>query len=73
MKRQVKVVAGHARRHRALLDEEWAQTDWTRPQAEEVLRRIDGVLACCPKRKNRRTNGSSASAPWPTLTRSQSV
>lgn len=45
MKQQVKVVAGHARRHRALLDKEWAQTDWTRPQAEAVLRRMDGVLA----------------------------
>ncbi len=45
MKQQVKVVAGHARRHRARLAQEWAQTDWTRPQAEQVLRRMDGVLA----------------------------
>jgi hypothetical protein len=49
MKQQVKVVAGHARRHRALLDQEWAQTDWTRPQAEQVLRRMDGVLALLPQ------------------------
>ncbi len=49
MKQQVKVVAGHARRHRALLDQEWARTDWTRPQAEQVLRRIDGVLALLPQ------------------------
>lgn len=49
MKQQVKVVAGHARRHRALLDKEWAQTDWTRPQAEAVLRRMDGVLALLPR------------------------
>jgi len=49
MKQQVKVVAGHARRHRELLDREWAQTDWTRPQAEQVLRRIDGVLALLPQ------------------------
>jgi hypothetical protein len=49
MKQQVKVVAGHARRHRALLDQEWARTDWTRPQAEHVLRRIDGVLALLPQ------------------------
>jgi len=48
MKQQVKVVAGHARRHRALLDQEWGQTDWTRPQAQQVLRRIDGVLALLP-------------------------
>jgi IS5 family transposase len=45
MKRQVKVVAAHARRHRQLLDQEWEKTDWTRPQAQQVLRRIDGVLA----------------------------
>ena len=49
MKQQVKVVAGHARRHRALLDQEWAQTDWTRPQAEQVLRRMDDVLALLPQ------------------------
>ena len=49
MKQQIKVVAGHARRHRALLDQEWARTDWTRPQAEQVLRRIDGVLALLPR------------------------
>lgn len=49
MKQQVKVVAGHARRHRALLDQAWAQTDWTRPQAEQVLRRLDGVLALLPQ------------------------
>lgn len=49
MKQQVKVVAGHARRHRALLDREWNQTDWTRPQAAQVLRRMDGVLALLPQ------------------------
>jgi hypothetical protein len=49
MKRQVKLVAGHAQRHRQLLDHHWAQTDWTRPQAEQVLRRIDGVLALLPQ------------------------
>jgi hypothetical protein len=49
MKQQVKVVAGHARRHRELLDQEWAQTDWTRPQAEQVLRRMDSVLALLPQ------------------------
>lgn len=49
MKQQVKAVAGHARRHRELLDQEWAKTDWTRPQAEQVLRRMDGVLALLPQ------------------------
>jgi hypothetical protein len=49
MKQQIKVVAGHARRHRELLDQAWEQTDWTRPQAQQVLRRIDGVLALLPR------------------------
>jgi hypothetical protein len=42
-------VAGHARRYRKLLDENWDQTDWTRPQAEQVLRRIDQVLKQLPQ------------------------
>jgi Transposase DDE domain len=49
MKQQVKIVRNHARRHRELLDKNWQETDWTRPQAEQVLRRIDGVLAVLPK------------------------
>jgi hypothetical protein len=49
MKRQVKGVAAHARRHRQWLGKEWAATDWTRPQTEQVLRRIDGVLALLPQ------------------------
>ena len=49
MKQQIKVVTGHARRHRELLDREWNQTDWTRPQAEQVLRRMDNVLALLPQ------------------------
>jgi len=49
MKRQVQVVAAHARRHRQLLDQEWKQTDWTRSQAEQVLRRMDRVLSLLPQ------------------------
>jgi hypothetical protein len=49
MDRLVGTVAAHARRYRKLLDEQWEQTDWTRPQAEQVLRRIDGVLEQLPK------------------------
>jgi hypothetical protein len=48
MKRIVGIVRRHARRHRDLLDREWEQTDWTRPQAEVVLRRMDGVLQQLP-------------------------
>lgn len=49
MKKLVGVVQGHARRHRARLDRDWEQTSWTRPQAEVVLRRIDGVLEQLPQ------------------------
>jgi hypothetical protein len=49
MKRLVGVVRAHARRHRELLDEQWEQTQWTRPQAEQILCRIDGVLEQLPR------------------------
>jgi hypothetical protein len=49
MKRLVRVVRNHARRHRELLDAHWQETDWTRPQVEQVLARIDGVLAQLPQ------------------------
>jgi hypothetical protein len=49
MDRVVGTVAGHARRYRKLLDEKWDQTEWTRPQAEQVLRRIDQVLEQLPQ------------------------
>jgi len=49
MKKLVGVVQKHAQRHRALLDQGWEQTPWTRPQAQVVLRRIDGVLELLPQ------------------------
>jgi hypothetical protein len=49
MKKLVGVVQAHARRHRELLDQGWERTEWTRPQAEVVLRRIDGVLELLPR------------------------
>ena len=48
MKRLLKVIKGHACRYRQMLDERWQETDWTRAQAEVVLRRIDGVLEQLP-------------------------
>jgi hypothetical protein len=48
MKRLVGVVRGHAQRYRTLLDENWQATDWTRRQAEQVLKRIDSVLEALP-------------------------
>ena len=49
MDRVVGTVAAHARRYRKLLDEQWEQTEWTRPQAEQVLRRMDQVLEQLPQ------------------------
>jgi transposase-like protein DUF772 len=48
MKRLVGVVRAHARRYRTLLDEHWQATDWSRAQAEQVLKRIDSVLEALP-------------------------
>jgi hypothetical protein len=49
MKKLVGVVRGHARRHRELLDQQWERTEWTRAQAQQVLRRVDGVLGLLPR------------------------
>ena len=49
MDKLVGVVRHHARRYRDLLDRQWQQTDWTRAQAEQVLRRMDQVLEQLPK------------------------
>lgn len=49
MDRVVGTVATHARRYRDLLDKSWDQTEWTRPQTDQVLRRIDQVLEQLPK------------------------
>jgi hypothetical protein len=49
MKKLVGVVRNHARRHRQLLDAQWEQTDWSRAQAQQILRRIDGVLELLPR------------------------
>jgi IS5 family transposase len=49
MDRVVGTVSAHARRYRELLDEQWEQTEWSRPQTEQVLRRMDQVLEQLPK------------------------
>jgi hypothetical protein len=48
MKRVVTVVRAHAQRYHTLLDENWQATDWTRPQAEQVLKRIESVIEALP-------------------------
>jgi hypothetical protein len=48
MDRLLGTVRAHARRYRQLLAEQWHRTEWTRPQSEQVLRRIDSVLHQLP-------------------------
>lgn len=48
MNKLMGTVANHARRYRQLLAEQWEQTEWTRPQAEQVLGRLDQVLEQLP-------------------------
>ena len=45
----VGTVTKHARRYRDMLEKDWQQTGWTRPQAQQVLGRIDRVLEQLPK------------------------
>jgi transposase, IS5 family len=48
MNKLMGTVAKHARRHRKLLEEQWEKTQWTRPQAEQVLKRLTNVLEQLP-------------------------
>jgi hypothetical protein len=48
MDRLVGTVRNHARRYRELLAQHWQKTDWTQAQAQQVLRRMDGVLQQLP-------------------------
>lgn len=48
MDKLVDTVAKHARRYRDLLDQYWEQTEWTRPQSEQALQRLDSVLEQLP-------------------------
>jgi len=49
MDRVVGTVRSHARRYHTVLDQRWQETDLTRPQAEQVLRRMDRVLKQLPQ------------------------
>jgi len=49
MDKLVGTVRHHARRYRELLAQQWQKTDWTEAQAQQVLRRMDGVLEQLPQ------------------------
>jgi len=48
MKKLSKVIAGHAERHRTLLEKHWQETDLTEGEARQILRRIDVILERLP-------------------------
>jgi hypothetical protein len=48
MDKVVGTVRNHARRYRDLLAQQWPRTGWTEAQAQQVLRRMDGVLEQLP-------------------------
>ena len=52
MDRVVGTVRNHARRYRQLLDQSWKQTQWTRPQTDQVLGHMDQVLEQLPKARH---------------------
>jgi hypothetical protein len=48
MKKLSKVIEKHGVRYKNLLNERWMETDWTMPQVEQVIARIDNVLEQLP-------------------------
>jgi hypothetical protein len=44
----VTAVRAHAQRYHTLLEENWQATDWTRPQAEQVLKRLESIVEALP-------------------------
>lgn len=48
MKRYVKAVEGHARRHRDLLEKRWAETELSQDEARQILHRMDTILERLP-------------------------
>jgi hypothetical protein len=48
MKKLMKKIQKHAQYHRDLLESKWEETKWSWPQAQQVIDRIDGILAQLP-------------------------
>ena len=49
MKKLDKMIAGHAKRHRDLLAQRWQDTDLSQAEAEQIIARIDNILAQLPQ------------------------
>jgi len=48
MKKMSLCIGKHGKRYRQLLENTWEKTDWTRAQAEQMIRRIDLILVQLP-------------------------
>lgn len=48
MKRLTRCIAKHGKRYRDLLDAKWEETNWSYPQALQVIQRIDSILKQLP-------------------------
>jgi len=48
MKRLSKLVAGHAARHREVLEQRWEETDLSQGEARQIMERIDMILERLP-------------------------
>lgn len=48
MKKLTHCIMKHGKRYRNLLDTKWEETEWTRPQALQIIRRIDSILNQLP-------------------------
>ena len=48
MKKAVKKIRRHARKHRDLLEARWEETGFTWGQAEQIIKRIDGIIEQLP-------------------------
>jgi len=51
MKKAVDQVARHARRYLKLLAADWSRTDWSQAQAQQVIQRMENILAQLPAAK----------------------
>lgn len=49
LKKLTKIIRKHGERYYDLLDARWSETDWTRRQAEQVLKRMRNVLDQLPE------------------------
>jgi hypothetical protein len=49
LKELTKIIRKHGERYYELLDKSWSETDWTRRQAEQVLKRMRNILDQLPE------------------------